>query len=209
MKEECLSGEWKGTIKNITHDFQISVFTFVYMNQFGSNLSRYAGWGAVHSERVEGCSCVSSGIIYNEKRVNMSVTLVTIPFSSKLIFAINSLYVQFHFNVTHRNIKVDHSVTELNFFDKSCLWHSWSNLVEIPSQILVKKVRMGGWNVLYIKLPFYARHRKTEKIYKASGYKCFVLRGHMFPSAAFCTDFVTVRHTASFSRLLYYTSLCT
>ena len=61
------------------------------MTQFGSNLSRYEGCGAVHRERVEESSCVSPGIIYNEKRVNMSVTLVTIRFSSSLIFAIGSV----------------------------------------------------------------------------------------------------------------------
>jgi len=40
MEEERLSGEWKETLKNITHIFKISIFTFIYMTQFGSNLNR-------------------------------------------------------------------------------------------------------------------------------------------------------------------------
>jgi len=144
MEEERLSDEWKGTLKNVTHIFKISIFTSIYMTQFGSNLSRYEECGAVHHERVEECSCVSSSIIYKVKRVNMSVTLVTIRFRSPLIFMISCFKASFHFTPTCRSIKVDHSLTKLNFFDKSCPRHSSSNLVEIPWQSLVTK-RADGW----------------------------------------------------------------
>jgi hypothetical protein len=119
----------------------------------------------------------------------MSVTLVTIRFSSSLIFTISSLKTKFHSNFPYRSIKVEPSPTNLDFLNKSCPRHSWSNLVEILSQSLATKC--ADKNAPYVKLPFYARHWKMGLIYKASGYKCFVLHGHMSPAGAFCTDFVT------------------
>jgi hypothetical protein len=83
MKEERFPGECKGTLIHITYIFQISLFNFIYMIQFGRNLSKYNFIamnvvGAVHSEWVEECCCAASGIFNKEKRFNLSLILVTI-----------------------------------------------------------------------------------------------------------------------------------
>jgi len=179
------------------------------MTQFGSNLNRYEGCGSVHHERVEECSCVSSSIICKAKRVNMSVTIVTMRFSSSLIFTISSVKASFYFNSTCRSNKVDHSLTKLNFFDKSCPRHSWSNLVEIPSQSLV--TTRADRNTLYIAFRFHFMHvtRRRNKFAKLRATNVSPYLGTCLPLLFSVLILLLSGHTDSFSPLLHYTSLCT